>query len=159
MRAGAVLTALLLAGCASGVPVERDYVVPGAGFANVQGEARLVLRSFVEEADGRHEVLGATCEVTSSLYAITVTTPARLVLPNFGPQSPELAIACRAGELAGSARRGIVTTWQYPPGGGRGWGPGWGPGPWWGMPGWRDDWWGGPAIPVSRYPNVGVVLR
>ena len=156
MRALAPLAALLLAACAGGAPVERQYVVPGGNFANVQGEARLDVRSFIEEADGRHEVLGATCDVTSSLYAITVTTPARLKVPNFGPQSPELSIACRAGDRSGAARRGIVTTWQQPPGA-RGWGPGWDP--WWGMPGWRGDWWGGPAIPVSRYPNVAVILR
>jgi hypothetical protein len=106
-------------------------------------------------------VVGATCQVTSSLFGTTVTTPARLVVPNFGPQSPELAFDCRAAELTGSARRGIVTTWQYPPGAGvPGWGPGWGPA-WgaWGGAGWRGDWWGAPAIPVSRYPNVAVLLR
>lgn len=155
MRADAALAVLLLAGCAAGVPVERSYVVSGQGFANVQGEARLVVRTFIEEADGAHEVLGATCAVTSSLYETTVTTPARLVVPNFGPQSPELLFACRAGERAGASRRTIVTTWQSPPS----YGPpgiwGWGGGPW----GWGGGWWGAPAFPVSRYPNVSVLLR
>jgi hypothetical protein len=153
----AVAAALLLAGCATGVPVERNYVVSGQGFANVQGEARLVVRTFVEEADGAHEVLGATCRVTSSLYETTVVTPARLVVPNFGPQSPELFFDCRAGERAGGGRRTIVTTWQYPPS----YGP---PGiyPWGGFYGgavWGGGLWSGPAYPVSRYPNVSVLLR
>ena len=153
-----LVAAGLLAGCAAGVPVERQYVVAGDNFANVQGEARLVVRSFVEEADGPHEVLGATCQVNSSLYDTVVTTPARLVVPNFGAQSPELAFACTAGALAGTARRDITTTWRQPPGGylspwgypgmgvygGMGWGSGWGP---------------TPAYPVSDYRNVNVLLR
>ncbi len=155
MRAAATVLAagLLLSACASGVPVERQYVVPGGSFTNIQGEARLLVRTFVEQADGHHEVIGATCEVTSSLYDIAVTTPARLVVPNFGPQSPELSFTCRAGELAGTARRDIVTTWRYPPSSPPGWGP------WWGGPGWYGDWRGGQAIPVSRYPEARIVLR
>jgi hypothetical protein len=154
--------AVLLAGCATGVPVENEVIVTGQNFANVQGEARLVVRTFVEEADGPHEVLGATCQMVSSLFDATVTTPARLVVPNFGPQSPELVFECQAGELSGGARRKIVTTWQYPPGAlAPGWGPGFG-GPWGGMgwgAGWGGGWWAPPAIPVSRYPNVDVLLR
>lgn len=159
MRAIAGLVgAGLLAGCATGVPVEREYVVAGDRFANVQGEARLVVRSFVEEADGAHEVLGATCQVTSSLYDTVVTTPARLVVPNFGAQSPELAFACAAGALSGAARRDISTSWRYAPGG---YGPPWGyPGMGvYGGLGWGYGWGRTPAYPVSDYRNVNVMLR
>jgi hypothetical protein len=89
------------------------------------------------------------------------------VVPNFGPQSPELAFDCTAGELAGSARRDIVTTWQsaYGYGGYGGYGPygfgglgygGFGP---YGFGGPGFGWWGAPSIPISRYPNVAVPLR
>lgn len=156
MRGLVSVAALLLAGCAGGVPVERQVVVPGGGFSAVQGEAAFLVRSFLDDGSGeRQEVLGAECDVVSSLYRTRLVTPSRLVVPNFGPQSPELAIDCRAGELAGSARVGIVTRWQQAPGY-------WGPGPgFWGPPYWRNDpWgWGGPAVPISDYPNVGVILR
>jgi hypothetical protein len=149
---------LALAACATGVPVQREVVVSGARFQAVQGEARLTVRTFLPDApEGRREVLGAHCDVVSSLYSTQLVTPARLVVPNFGPQSPELAFACRAGELSGSARVSIFTRWEdYP------WGPpagpwGWGPYPGWGM--WGGWGWGGPAFPVSEYPDVAVELR
>ena len=137
--------------------------MPGGGFAGVQGEARLTVRSYIEDAAGaRNEVLGADCDVTSSLYTARLVTPARLVVPNFGPQSPELRFDCRAGGLRGTARREIVTTWRYPPGYlaapfplvyGRPGVYGWGGAGWYGA-GWYD-----PAYPVSRYPNVFVRLQ
>ncbi|HMQ92285.1 MAG TPA: hypothetical protein PKA33_00235 [Amaricoccus sp.] len=151
-----ILLGLMLAGCASGVPVERQVVVPGARFQAVQGEARLTVRTFLEdEAGERQEVLGANCAVRSSLYETELVTPSVLVLPNFGPQSPELEFACRAGELAGAGRADIDTFWRSYPGG---WGyPG--PYPWRPPYGWGG--WGlyGPAYPVSNYPNVSITLR
>ena len=160
----ALLPALAMLGaCAGGVPVSQEVVVPGGSFADVRGEARLIVRSYVEDAAGaRNEVLGAECAVTSSLYSTRLVTPARLVVPNFGPQSPELRFDCRAGELHGTARRDVTTTWQYPPGYLAG------PVPWvygrpglygWGGPGWYALGWYGPAYPVSRYPNVYVRLE
>jgi hypothetical protein len=146
----------LLGGCATGVPVERSVVVSGARFQAVQGEADLVVRTFVEDAAGeRGEVLGAVCQVRTSLYDAELTTPSRLVLPNFGPQSPELEFTCRAGELTGAARRDIITRWNQPPGY-------WGyPGPFYGGPWGPWGPWGawGPAFPVSEYPDVAVRLR
>jgi hypothetical protein len=150
-----------LAGCATGVPVEQSVVVPGGRFDSVRGEANLVVRTFLpDEGDQRREVLGAICDVTTSLYSTRLTTPSRLVLPNFGPQSPVLGITCRAEDLTGSVQQPIVTRWRYPPGyparyplgpyyfgyPGMAWGWGWDPG------------WGA-AYPVSDYPDVRVVLR
>lgn len=157
MRRGIIglATAALLAGCATGVPVERSVVVSGARFEAVQGEADLIVRTFLPpEAGERREVLGAVCDVRSSLYEARLVTPSRLVVPNFGPQSPELSFACRAGDLSGTAQRDVVTHWNQPPGY---WGyPGaFGP---WGWGGW-GGWGYGPAYPVSGYPDVAVVLR
>jgi hypothetical protein len=144
--------ALGLAACATGVPVERQVVVPGGRFDAVQGEAQLTVRTFLpQEGDERREVVGADCTVVSSLYSAELVTPARLVVPNFGPQSPELEIDCRAGDLAGSGRVRIVTRWQQPPGY---WGYPWGP---YGWPGW--GWYGGPGLPVSDYPNLDVIMQ
>jgi hypothetical protein len=156
MRAIALGLGLALAGCATGVPVERQVVVPGDRFAAVQGEASFVVRTFLAPEQGeRREVVGARCAVASSLYSAEVVTPARLVVPNFGPQSPELDVRCTAGEWSGGGRARIVTRWNEPPGY---WGP---PGPWgpawgWGWGGWG---WPGPAYPISDYPDLNILLR
>jgi hypothetical protein len=154
VRALPGLAALLLAGCATGVPVERQVVVPGDRFQAVQGEAAFLVRTFLApEGDVRREVVGADCELTSSLYTATLVTPARLVVPNFGPQSPELNVACRADGLSGAGRIEIITRWREPPG-------------YWGYPGFglypNYPWgWGayGPGYPVSDYPNLNITLR
>jgi hypothetical protein len=157
MRASVLTLAILVAGCAAGVPVQRQVVVPGDRFANVQGEAALFVRTFLApEARGeRQEVVGARCQVRSSIYSAELVTPSRLVVPNFGPQSPELDVSCAAGEWRGTGRVEIITRWNEPPGY---WGypgpyfPGWAPyGPGWG--------WYGPAYPVSDYPNLNIQLR
>jgi hypothetical protein len=151
-----------LGACAGGVPVQQEVIVSGTKFADIQGEARLTVRSYVEDAEGaRNEVLGAECDVITSLYTARLVTPARLVVPNFGPQSPELRFDCRAADLRGTALRPVTTTWQYPPGYlatpypfayGRPGAYGWGGGGWYG-PGWY-----GPGYPVSRYPDVFIRL-
>lgn len=160
---GLAAMAALLAGCAtqSYAPVERRVVVSGGGFDAVRGEAGLTVRTFVEDPSGaRREVVGATCQVGTSLYATTLVTPARLVVPNFGPQSPELVIDCTAGDRRGKAVRDISTSWTYAPGG---W-PGnpaylpYGPyGPYGGTP--FGYGWDRPAYARSDYRDVGVILR
>jgi hypothetical protein len=147
---------LVLAGCASGVPVSRQVVVPGGQFQAVQGEAGLLVRTFVEDPAGeRREVVGAACDIVSSLYRASVVTPSRLVVPNFGAQSPLLTADCRADGLSGSGSVRIVTRWQQPPGGY------WGYPGFWGPWGWDGPWggWSGPGYPVSDYPNLFVLLR
>ena len=152
MRALALAALLLLGACATGVPVERQVVVPGGQFTAVGGEAALFVRSFLpQEGDTRGEVVGAVCDVVSSLYSVQLVTPSRLVVPNFGPQSPELVATCRAGALTGTGRTRIVTRWQQPPWGWGYAGPGLYPYPAspmaWGW-GWYE-----PAYPVSDYPE------
>lgn len=151
---------LVLAACASGVPVSRQVVVPGGQFQAVQGEARFTVRAFLPpEADQRREVIGAKCELVSSLYRAEVITPSQVVVPNFGAQSPELAVTCRTADGKGSGSSRIVTRWQQAPGlyGDPFWGGPWGPG--WGGP-WGGPWgWSGPGYPVSSYPDVDVTLH
>lgn len=154
-----MLVALSLAGCAGGVPIENQVTVSGANFANVMGEARLSVRTFLTGEGGEaREVLGADCTLETSLYATRFTTPVQLKLPNFGPQSPELDIACTANEWSGGARVEIYTDWDRPPGGygypGYGfYGPGYYGRPYgyWGWP--------GAAVPEYDYPNVKITLR
>lgn len=159
-RRRGLLAALLLAGCATGgLPTGPAVVVPGARFDGVRGESELMVRAHVETEAGRREIGGARCTVTTGLYEVAVVTPARLVVPNFGPQSPTLRIACVAGELTGSAERSILTRWRDAPGA---WGPypgyvGIGIGGVWGGGAWG---WGlsGPSFPEFVYPDVSVPL-
>lgn len=155
LRALAAASLLLLAACAGGVPVERQVTVAGGRFNAVQGEAAFLVRTFLPAEGGeRQEVVGARCQLASSLYEAEVVTPSRVVVPNFGPQSPRITATCQAGDLVGSGSTRIVTRWQQSP---WGWGPSplYGPTPWmWGGPwGWYD-----PAIPVSDYPNLIVTM-
>ena len=158
MRAAAPAALLILAACAGGVPVERQVVVAGDRFSAVQGEAAFFVRTVVAlEGRERGEVVGATCRIVSRLYSAEVVTPSRVVVPNFGPQSPEITATCRYGELSGTGGTRIVTRWQQSPWGWGPPGPFYGPGPWgWGGPGpWS---WYEPAIPISDYPNLVVTL-
>ncbi len=159
----AIAAATFLAGCASQshAPVERRVVVSGAGFEAVRGEAGLTVRTFVEDPAGaRREVVGATCQVGSSLYATTLVTPAQLVVPNFGPQSPELGVDCTAGDRRGRALRGISTTWSYAPYGWPG-DPLYSPYGRYGPRGWPPFGygWDRPAYPRSDYRDIAVILR
>lgn len=160
------LMALALAGCAAGQPIDRQVVVSGARFDNVRGEMATDVRTYITGEDGQsRELSGAACEVASSLYSTSLVTPARLVVPSFGPQSPELDVICAAGDASGSATVRPNTTWRYPPGyysapavgvyggtgGVAGVSLGWG--------GWGGWGYGAPAYPVSQYPDVRVELR
>lgn len=153
----------LLAGCAGGgLPLGPDVMVSGQNFAAAQGEADVVVRTHIVDPDGaEREVAGAVCDVRSVLYSAKLTTPARLRLPNFGAQSPDLMFDCAAGELRGSAARPITTVWRTPPGysGYDGWyGPGWYDPRWYG-PGWGPWGYPEPRYPVSLYPDVSIQLR
>ena len=157
---GIVLAATALAGCAGGLPLGPDVVVSGRQFVAAQGEADVVVRAFVlDDAGERSEVAGAACDVTTSLYDAKLTTPARMRVPNFGPQSPVLNIACAALGLKGAVQQPIAIYWRTAPGyyyGGY-YGPPWyGPGAGWYGPGWGFP---GPSYPVSEYPDVAVILR
>lgn len=158
-RAPILLASLVVAACSSGVPVSREVVVPGRNFAAVEGESRFVIRTFLATSGGeRQEVTGAKCNLVSSLYRTEVITPSEVVVPNFGPQSPQLSVACRANDLTGGGRVRIATHWRQPPGywGDPYFGP-WGPwGPGWSRGGWPG--WYGPGYPVSDYPNLNVPL-
>jgi hypothetical protein len=159
-----LLVALALGACARGAPIENQVTVTGANFGNVMGEARLAVRTFLPDEGGeRREVIGAACELETSLYSTPFTTPVRLKLPNFGPQSPELDFTCKANEWSGAAVAEISANWDYPPGGygygGYGYyGPGYYGGPYgWGPAG---GWgWPGGAVVEYYYPNVDVPLR
>jgi hypothetical protein len=150
-----------LAGCApAGLPLEPTVLVPAPAGAVAQGQAEVLVRAFVAAPGGdRREVGGAACALSSILFTTTLRTPARVRVPSYGPQSPTLVAACRAGELSGAAEQRIVTRWVRAPGAWPGPGP-WGPpygGPW-GWGGWSGWGWDAPSFPVFVYPPLEVSL-
>lgn len=108
MRRGWIVALSLLAmGCAREAAVSppqmaRPAVTPGLMLPPARAETALDLRSFVVEAGRRREVTGATCALESAYFTGSFRTPARLVVPDLGPQSPVLSFACAAGPLRGT---------------------------------------------------------
>ncbi|MBP7003664.1 hypothetical protein [Amaricoccus sp.] len=162
-RVSLAAAALALAGCAGGgLPLGPAAVVPAQPGMVAQGQADVVVRTFAPTPDGkRAEVGGAECKVESILFQTRLRSPARVVFPGFGPQSPTLSVACDAKGWRGTAEQGVQIRWVNAPGawpgpygpGPWGWGGGWGPG--WG-PGWGG--WGAPSVPIFVYPDIHVIL-
>ena len=170
-RFGAAALALLLVGCAQMAPpgtttvrVEpRSDVEPPLA----RGETRLVVRAVSAEAPGR-EFPGAVCDAISPYFASHFTPPARLLIPDYGSQTPEVTVSCEAGGASGRATvapqasysccgfgQPVVGISVGTGGGWNGWdGDGVGVGlSWWGGGG------GGYGEPLVRYPALRVPMR
>jgi hypothetical protein len=160
----AVALPLALGGCGGGAYQWRAETGGGAGLPQVamapsnqavvppgRGALRtLAVRSFVPGREGWDEVSGARCRVTGGdLLVADLVTPARLTLPDLGPDAPALRAECEAGTARGAAVVQPVFSW---PAEGR-------PNPveraWWGG-GW---WWGFQKTGPLRYPDLAVGLR
>ena len=152
---------VLLAGCASidnrvsgggrGLPevtmkARTDYVVPPGRW-----NTGLAVRAFVPGADGGwQEVTGARCQVTAGeFYRAELVTPVRLVLPDLGPDAPDLIAVCGTGAVTGSAAVAPVFGWpeETRPDAVRrfAWGGGW--------------WWGYQRTGPMAYPDLAVAMR
>ena len=174
LRAAAL--ALLLVGCAEIAP---PGTTPGTTTVQVEprsdaepplarGETQLVVRAVSADAPGR-EFPGAVCEAISPYFASRFTAPARLLIPDYGSQSPEVTVSC---EARGASGRATVAPQASYSGGGFGapavgisvgTGGGWN--------GWDGDgvgvglsWWGGGGgggygEPLVRYPALRVPMR
>ena len=80
----------------------------GADLPPARGETYLTVRTFVVEAAGEREVSGASCEAASDYSSARFQSPARLALPDLGPETPVVSVSCtdstRSGSLAARAR-------------------------------------------------------
>lgn len=162
-RIGIVLVALALAGCGGGAYDWRSVAGGGAGLPQVamaptgetvvppgRGARRgLAVRTFVAVPDGWSEVSGANCTVSGVPYfRANLVTPARLVLPDLGPDAPALRAECETPTAWGSDTVAPAFAWPVE---GR-------PNPvtraWWGG-GW---WWGYQKTGPLRYPDLAIGL-
>lgn len=110
---------LLVAGCALGpsgggrglgeVTMMRatgEFVPPARRYV------ALAVRSFERDPAAEwREVAGAACSVTAGVYAATLVTPSRLVLPDLGPDAPNIVANCRLGTLQGQDAVGPDYPW------------------------------------------------
>ena len=104
-----LLATLLLAACvpapgATPFATVRPQPIPGATPPPARGETRLDVVAVSHDAEGREtELTGAACEARSPYFAADFTAPARLLIPDFGPNSPQVDVTCRSGSAVGRA--------------------------------------------------------
>ena len=109
MRKHWLLAVTLTAACApTGTPLPEEPVrvapTRGADWPAARGETALVVRAVSRDARGaQRELVGARCTAASPLYSAEFAVPARVLLPDFGPASPAVTVACRAGAAQGRA--------------------------------------------------------
>ena len=159
MRWIGTVAMLALAGCAGwggpagggrGLPEmamspRADWIVPPG-----RGRSALAVRAFVPGADGAwQEVAGARCRVTGEPYfRADLVTPARLLLPDLGPDAPALKAECSSGTARGAAAVPPVFAWEATGGN------------WAQRVVWGAGWWRGfEATGPMRYPDLAVGMR
>ncbi len=115
---------LLLAGCSvtgappADVPRVGAVVKPGVPLPPARGEARLMVRTTALR-DGVQTPVSLPCEASSRYVGARFTSPALILLPDFGTSAPPVTVTCRANGLEGRATSVPVL------GQGRGGGGGW----------------------------------
>jgi hypothetical protein len=158
------LLGLALAGCAGGdvmgfgpgvtgggggLPAVRAEAAPDLMTPPGRRDLGLAIRTLVVQPDGTQaEVAGATCLVTAGPFSARLTSPARLVIPDLGPDAPDVRADCASGALVGAAMTPPAFLWAQSGGDGlqrASWGLGWT--------------YGGYKVGPVRYPNLTVLLR
>jgi hypothetical protein len=159
LRHAAILFLLgLAAGCTTtgggqGVATMRAQPRPGVALPPAQGETALDIRAVGPGGEAR---AGVYCNLVSALFTAGIRTPAQVLLPDYGPNAPEVTVACEGGSAPVLSRP--ILAWS---GGLGGW-------PSVGMSvnseggvGVGLGWWGGAVgtgTPMTRYPEVSVVV-
>ena len=167
MRALGLMAVIGVAGCvAPGVAPPGVATVRADRVANVaaplaSGETQVVVRTVA--AGSGAETTGVACVAESPWSRASFASPARVLLPDFGPQSPPVSVTCRSGAGSGSAVARPQAAWEGGLGGWPAVGMSVGTGTNSGV-GVGVGWWGGGGAgasggtPVVRYPDVRVVM-
>ncbi len=79
-------------------PRSRGNPVPA-----FRGQNTVQVRTFGPTSDGgRAELSGVQCALDSGVYKATFATPANVVVPDYGPNSPALFVRCTHNDTSGS---------------------------------------------------------
>lgn len=79
-------------------PRRRGNPVPA-----FRGQETLPIRSSGIGSDGqRKEISGVPCTLDAGVYTAAFTTPANLIVPDYGPNSPAIFVRCTLEDQSGS---------------------------------------------------------
>lgn len=109
---------VLLAGCAT-IPSGSGRGLPEVAMRKTtdeilpppRGNLAIAVRSFEGSVGAWEEVPGASCQVSAGPYRAGLVTPARLILPDLGPDAPPVVAECTRGSLRGRDVVGPIYPW------------------------------------------------
>jgi hypothetical protein len=116
MRTWVWIVTLAAAGCVSpaagppGVETVRVTQRPGVAAPAAQGEAQLVVR-VVPAGVGGQELRGAACTAETPYFTAEFTSPARLLVPDYGAAAPPVVVSCTTGAATGTATAQPQAAW------------------------------------------------
>ncbi|MFQ6553588.1 hypothetical protein AAD018_014720 [Aestuariibius insulae] len=92
---------------AVGIDVYGTDRARGATVPPFRGQSVINVRA-VDRANRMAELTGATCTLRTDTYSATVTTPGRVVVPNYGAQSPVITATCSDGTRQASTTTSVT---------------------------------------------------
>lgn len=87
---------------AVGVDVYAGDRSRGNPVPEFRGQEIAQVRTFGQGETGRTELSGVACTLDSGLYTASFVTPANIVVPDYGQNSPALFVRCINGQSSGS---------------------------------------------------------
>lgn len=87
---------------AVGVDVYARARARGNPVPRFRGQETVQVRTRGKGENGPTELTGVPCTLDSGLYTARFQTPANVVVPDYGPNSPALFVRCVHGEQSGS---------------------------------------------------------
>ena len=85
---------------AQGLDIYAGLRRPGAVIPRFRGQTSVEIRAYDRTGSGNSgELTGIPCTVNNDLYRASITTPATILVPNYGAQSPNFVVTCQYGEL------------------------------------------------------------
>jgi hypothetical protein len=74
-----------------------------------RGQNTVEIRSWDQSnGGGSTEMVGVACTLDSGIYKAQFTTPANVIVPSYGPNSPALFVRCTTNTLSGSTTSSVV---------------------------------------------------
>lgn len=95
-----IIIAVLIAGCAREQELDlpaatvRPLINSGLLLPPARAETDFAVRTYVRAGKTETEVAGTDCVLDSDYFTARFTAPARIALPDLGPQSPVVRVAC-----------------------------------------------------------------